>query len=125
MNQPIGSRWKRARSRNVSADGDGPGRDATSLSSAVSSCTWERERITGGRNDFDFLVGDWAVRNRRLRERGVGATEWDVFQATSTVRPHLGGLANVDEITFPWDHELGNGRPSRQIRRGCLASRPA
>lgn len=54
-----------------------------------------------GRRDFDFLVGEWRVANRRLMERGVGSSRWDEFMATSAMRQHLGGNVNVDEIHFP------------------------
>ncbi|HEU5323056.1 MAG TPA: hypothetical protein VFX28_19780, partial [Methylomirabilota bacterium] len=50
-----------------------------------------------GQKDFDFLIGTWKVRNRRLRERLKGSTQWDEFDATSAVRPVWGGLANMDE----------------------------
>ncbi len=57
--------------------------------------------ITGDVHDFDFLAGTWAVRNRRLRERGVGSDEWDEFDGVSRCSTHLGGVVNTDEITFP------------------------
>ena len=53
-----------------------------------------------GRSDFDFLFGDWHVHNRRLRERLRGCTDWEEFAGVSQARPILGGLGNVDEITF-------------------------
>jgi hypothetical protein len=54
-----------------------------------------------GRQDFDFLVGEWEVANRRLKQRHVGSTDWDEFPGRSSMRPILGGLGNVDEINFP------------------------
>jgi hypothetical protein len=48
-------------------------------------------------HDFDFLIGDWRVQHRRLRERLVGCTEWQEFGGTCTMRPTLGGLGNVDD----------------------------
>ena len=54
-----------------------------------------------GRTDFDFLVGDWEVANRRLKQRHVGSTDWDEFPARLTMRLILGGLGNVDEVNFP------------------------
>lgn len=57
--------------------------------------------VTGARDDFDFIAGEWAVVNRRLRERGVGSSDWEIFPATSSARLQLGGLANIDEIHFP------------------------
>lgn len=59
-----------------------------------------------GARDFDFWMGRWKVRNRRLRERLAGSTEWDEFEATSVARPLLDGLGNEDE--FRTDHEGGS-----------------
>lgn len=50
-----------------------------------------------GQKDFDFLVGSWKIRNRRLRERLTGSTHWDEFEGTSLARAVWGGLANMDE----------------------------
>jgi hypothetical protein len=55
----------------------------------------------GDVHDFDFLAGDWNVAHRRLKVRGAGCTEWDEFPSTSRARLHLGGVANVDELTVP------------------------
>src|SRR6266511_141000 len=52
-------------------------------------------------NDFDFLVGEWTITNRRLRERLVGSDDWEEFASTSVVHNLFDGAANVDEITFP------------------------
>jgi hypothetical protein len=48
-------------------------------------------------SDFDFLVGSWKVRHRRLKERLKGCTEWEEFPGTTTLRPIMGGAANVDD----------------------------
>jgi hypothetical protein len=32
---------------------------------------------TGSREDFDYLAGAWTTRQRRLKERNVGSTEWN------------------------------------------------
>jgi hypothetical protein len=58
-------------------------------------------RRTGDVHDFDFLVGEWDVVNRRLAARGVGCTEWDEFPGKSRLVQHLGGAANVEELSFP------------------------
>jgi hypothetical protein len=55
------------------------------------------EPTLDGRSDFDFLVGDWTVRHRRLKERLAGCTEWDEFRGTCSLRPLLDGQANVDD----------------------------
>lgn len=51
-----------------------------------------------GTRDFDFLIGEWRVRNRRLTERLKNCDTWEEFEATLSVRPILGGLGNVDEF---------------------------
>jgi hypothetical protein len=53
---------------------------------------------TSSARDFDFWMGSWKVRNRRLRERLAGSDEWDEFEATSVARPLLDGLGNEDEF---------------------------
>ena len=45
--------------------------------------------------DFDFLMGDWNVHNRRLKNPLTGSTSWYEFGATSKVRGIWDGLANV------------------------------
>ena len=47
--------------------------------------------------DFDFLLGRWNVRHRRLRQRGRGCLDWDELTGTAETRPLLGGLCNVEE----------------------------
>jgi len=51
--------------------------------------------------DFDFLLGDWTVENRRLKQRHVGSDDWDVFPATQRFWKLLGGVMNVDELICP------------------------
>jgi hypothetical protein len=47
--------------------------------------------------DFDFQIGSWQVRHRRLKERLVGSDEWEEFDGTSDMRPILGGNGNVED----------------------------
>jgi hypothetical protein len=58
------------------------------------------EAIQDGRADFDFLIGSWKSRQRRLRQRLKGSDEWEEFESTSIVRKTLGGLGNFDEVTM-------------------------
>src|SRR5882672_476971 len=51
-----------------------------------------------GRRDFDFWMGRWTVRNRRLKERLKGCTEWEEFDATCIAQPLLDGIGNEDEF---------------------------
>lgn len=50
-----------------------------------------------GGGDFDFEMGRWAVRHRRLQDRLVGCTDWDSFTGTAEVRHVLGGQGNVED----------------------------
>ena len=53
-----------------------------------------KERATS--RDFDFWLGKWNVRNRRLARRLDGCDEWDEFAAKVAARPLPGGLGNED-----------------------------
>ena len=48
-------------------------------------------------HDWDFLVGRWKVRHRRLKARLAGCTEWDAFGGTCVNWTTLGGKGNVDD----------------------------
>ncbi len=48
-------------------------------------------------DDFDFIVGDWRVRHRRLRTRLAGCSEWIEFEGTSSTRRILGGFGNLED----------------------------
>jgi hypothetical protein len=52
------------------------------------------------RHDWDFLVGRWMVRNRRLKQRLAGSTQWEEFNSTLINWPVLGGLGNVGDNVF-------------------------
>ncbi|MDZ4087940.1 MAG: DUF1579 domain-containing protein [Tabrizicola sp.] len=54
-------------------------------------------------SDFDFEIGDWLVRHRRLKERLVGCNDWEEFDGSSTTRHVLGGCGNIEDniIDFP------------------------
>jgi len=57
----------------------------------------------GSAQDFDFFVGTWTVRHRRLKERLKGCQDWEEFMGHSEMRKILGGLGNVDDnlLEFP------------------------
>jgi hypothetical protein len=50
-----------------------------------------------GADGFDFLLGHWDVRHRKLRARLAGRSNWYEFPGRLDVQPILGGLANIDE----------------------------
>lgn len=51
-----------------------------------------------GRRDFDFLLGDWTVANRRLIRRLQGCDEWETFDAVQTNAALPGGIGNMDDF---------------------------
>lgn len=53
--------------------------------------------------DFDFIIGHWQVRHRRLNARLSGSTEWTEFFGTSSTRKILEGFGNVEDnvLDFP------------------------
>lgn len=55
------------------------------------------------KNDFDFLVGGWKIRNRKLKEPLSGRDEWDEFDATQNLRPILQGAGNFDIFSTEFD----------------------
>lgn len=56
---------------------------------------------TGDLHDFDFFVGDWTFRNRRLKQRWVGSDDWDEFPASLRCESRMGRVVNLDEGVFP------------------------
>ena len=53
--------------------------------------------------DFDFIIGDWRVRHRRLNARLCGCTEWTDFDGLSSTAHILGGFGNLEDnvLHFP------------------------
>jgi hypothetical protein len=47
--------------------------------------------------DFDFVIGDWTVRHRRLKSRLTGSTDWSEFSGTMSTRKVLGGFGNLED----------------------------
>ena len=47
--------------------------------------------------DWDFLVGRWNVKHRRLKARLAGSTEWEEFNGTSVLWLTMGGAGTFDE----------------------------
>jgi hypothetical protein len=48
-------------------------------------------------HDWDWLVGNWNVRHRRLNGRLVGSADWQEFNGTSRLWLTLGGFGTVDD----------------------------
>jgi hypothetical protein len=57
----------------------------------------EGKNKMSGINDFDFLIGDWSVHHRKLKQRLAQTQEWQEVEGTSSARKILAGLGNMDE----------------------------
>jgi hypothetical protein len=63
------------------------------------------ENKASGAGDFDFFVGSWRGRQRRLRKILDGCDDWEEFTSTSQCWSLFDGAGNIDEVRFP---ELGS-----------------
>ena len=52
-----------------------------------------------GAHDFDFWIGCWDVRHKRLKVRLRGSTDWERFDGQARARFLPGGIGNIDELT--------------------------
>jgi hypothetical protein len=73
------------------------------MSVRETSKTRMKKRRMKGANDFDFLIGDWRVHHRRLKERLAGNHDWIEFEGMCVMQKILGGAGNMDEnfLDFP------------------------
>ena len=53
-----------------------------------------------GLGGFDFLIGTWKSRQKRLKSVLSGSDDWEEFEGRQTVQKILGGRANMDEFTL-------------------------
>jgi len=53
--------------------------------------------------DFDFIIGDWTVQHRKLKNILNGCNEWIEFDGDSSTRKILGGFGNLEDnhLHFP------------------------
>lgn len=51
----------------------------------------------GNEHDWDWLVGNWDVWHRRLKQRLAGGKEWDEFAGKSNMWLTLNGLGTIDD----------------------------
>ena len=58
-----------------------------------------RPSATSSEHDFDYLVGTWKLRNRKLTSRLTHSTEWIAFESRVEMHQILNGLGNIDKYT--------------------------
>ena len=61
------------------------------------------------KNDFDFLIGKWKVKNRKLKSRLNDCREWIEFDATNEDYGVLNGLGNIDHFKTVLDEKPFEG----------------
>src|SRR5262245_18140402 len=71
---------------------------AAGTGAAPPGFTMER---TGTVHDFDYFEGGWTTVQRRLKARGAGSDDWEVFPGNLCMSLYIGGAATVDELYFP------------------------
>lgn len=54
---------------------------------------------TSSQHDFDYLVGNWQLRNRKLKSRLTHSTEWQSFESRVEMHQILNGVGNIDKYT--------------------------
>ncbi|MFZ6720383.1 hypothetical protein [Undibacterium sp. Ji49W] len=52
---------------------------------------------TTGAADFDFFIGNWKVKHRRLKERLAQCQDWLEFTGTTSTIKIMGGAGNFDD----------------------------
>ena len=74
---------------------------------SASGSTPDVGKITGkGIGDFDFLAGEWTIKNKRLRD---GTSEWQEFDGSATVHRVMGGMASIEELRGAGGKYFGMG----------------
>ncbi|HTE31256.1 MAG TPA: hypothetical protein VK666_12835 [Chryseolinea sp.] len=51
---------------------------------------------TSSANDFDYLVGEWKLSDKKLKSRLTNSTEWISFESTVEMKKLLNGKGNMD-----------------------------
>jgi len=52
---------------------------------------------SGSVRDFDYFVGSWNVKHRRLKKRLAGSNDWEEFDGTTKCQSLLDGMVNLNE----------------------------
>ena len=60
--------------------------------------------------DFNYLIGNWKLKNRKLKSRLTNTTEWIDFESKVEMYQILGGNGNIDKYT-----DTASGKPYEGI----------
>ena len=65
------------------------------------------------KHDFDFYVGKWNLKNRKLKSKLNNCTEWIEFHSTQEMYKILNGIGNIDNFLATFDGEPFEGMTVR------------
>ena len=65
---------------------------------------------TSSSKDFNYLIGNWKLKNRKLKSRLTNCTEWVEFESKVAMYQVLGGNGNIDKYT-----DTASGKPYEGI----------
>jgi hypothetical protein len=71
---------------------------------------------TGQPGDFNFLTGEWKIKNRQLK-----SGQWESFDGEATVVGILAGVASIEELRIPARHFSGMGLRLLDVQRKLWA----
>lgn len=71
---------------------------------------------TGKPGDFDFLSGEWRIKNRQLK-----GGNWESFDGEATVHGILAGVGSVEELRIPARNFSGMGLRLLDVERKLWA----
>lgn len=71
------------------------------MNNHIDSCEQKTKSEMGDlATDFDFQIGEWEVKHRRLKELFNNCNQWIEFKGTSRVQKILGELGNLEDNTL-------------------------
>src|SRR5688572_25727662 len=68
---------------------------------------------TSAQNDFDFLIGRWKLKHRKLKSRLSNSNEWEEFETVVEDFKILEGMGNMDVGHATLDGKPWEGRTIR------------
>lgn len=90
---------------------------AASLMTGQKSMADEKtEKKSGKIGEFNFLTGEWKIKNQHVKKGSD--TEWDYYDGEATVRSILGGLISVEELRIPSKDFYGMGLRTLNLETG-------
>ena len=73
--------------------------------------------VSGAPHDWDFLIGRWNVKHRRLKARLAGSTEWEEFNGTSVLWITIAAIFIIAAGLVRFDLEYRSWRWHRFARQ--------